>query len=85
MKLCTLSDFCTFLFSKDNFNLHFSMKKSPAYRRKFECILKKKNNKCQSIYKFFALDFVATEAKKWLLISQEPCVYTTLFQNPNPG
>ena len=40
------------------------MKKSVAYRRKFECKLKRKKIKCRSIYKFSALDFVATEAKK---------------------
>ena len=40
------------------------MKKSVVYRRKFECKLKRKKNKCRSIYKFSALDFVATEAKK---------------------
>ena len=45
-------------------------------------LIEEKKNKCRSIYKFFALDFVATEAKKMVAkvkkmsgilgISQEP-------------
>ena len=30
-------------------------------------LIEEKKIKCRSIYKFSALDFVATEAKKWLL------------------
>ena len=60
-------NFVLFFFSKNNFNLHFPMKKSVAYSRKFECKLKRKKLNAGVFTNFPPWISLLRKRKKWLL------------------